>query len=220
MLQRIAKKLRGKFVVLDGPDGAGKTSCLDRLQTDLTTNGAEVVRAVDPGGTSVGAKIRQILLSGKDLETMDPRCETLLFMASRAQLVTEVIQPAVKAGHVVLCDRFISATMAYQGAVGVDPRQVCDLGRFAVGSTWPDLTIVLDVPAEVGLMRAGRLAAQTHGGEPDAMERRSLEFHGRVADTFRRLTDLYPAPVVLVDASGSQDQVYRAVLEAIADAGL
>lgn len=218
MLRQLADKLPGTFLVLDGPDGAGKTSRLDQLEAELTGAGAAVVRAVDPGGTAIGDKIRHILLEGKDLEAMDARCEALLFMASRAQLVAQVVRPALAAGKIVLCDRFISATMAYQGAVGIDPEQIRRLGEFAVGQTWPDLTVVLDVPAEIGLERAGRLARTSPASEPDAMERRSIEFHQRVAETFRQLPKLYPTPVVLVDAGGDEQQVHQALIEAIVHA--
>ncbi|MBN1346845.1 MAG: dTMP kinase [Phycisphaerae bacterium] len=213
-------KLRGKFIVFDGPDGCGKTTQLARLAEALSTSGATVVRARDPGGTKVGDRIRAILL-GDDLDHMDPRCETLLFMASRAQLVTEVIAPALRAGQTVLCDRFISSTCAYQGALGLDVDRVIRLGTEAVGETWPDLTCVLDLSAEAGLRRARHRAERANDGSTaDAMEARPLDFHRRVQELFCGLPGVYPKPVVVVEADGSIDEVFMRVIEALRHADL
>jgi dTMP kinase len=230
MLQSLGEKLVGKFVVLDGPDGSGKGTQLQMLESGLTGLGLGVVRAKDPGGTAIGSRIRELVL-GQDLTAMDIRCEALLFMASRAQLVAEVIRPALAEDRTVLCDRFISATFAYQGAAGLDMKQIRQLGDWAVGQTWPDVTVVLDVPAEVGLARVGR-ASRVQSRSPsagqytifedavsDAMERRPLSFHRRVREIFRQLPALYPRPVVLVDGTGSVQEVHRVVLEALAGAG-
>ncbi len=216
----------GKFIVVDGPDGAGKGTQLDRLETWIAAQGGRCRRARDPGGTVIGDRIRHVLL-GYDLSLMDPRCEALLFMASRAQLVGEVVRPALAAGQTVLCDRFISATCAYQVAAGTPRADVLALGRLAVDDTWPDLTIVLDVPPEVGFERTGRkphhvarrgTAGQIsmfEGATSDAMERRPLEFHRRVRDLFRELPTYYPRPVVVIDANRDVETVWGAVQEAV-----
>ncbi len=217
--------LSGKFIVIDGPDGAGKGTQLERLAAWIAAAGGQCVRARDPGGTAIGDRIRHVLLDF-DLAHMSPPCEALLFMASRAQLVTEVVRPALQAGHTVLCDRFISATCAYQVAAGYPRAEVLALGRHAVGDTWPDLTIVLDLPPEKGFARIGRKsggagraqAGQTSlfaGSAPDAMERRSLEFHRQVRALFRELPGVYPAPVVVLDAAREADVVFADLLEAL-----
>ena len=224
----IASKLASKFVVFDGPDGCGKTTQLARMEQHLTDAGLRVVRAHDPGGTEIGDRIRSVLLYN-DLSRMDVRCETFLFMASRAQLVSEVIKPALADGATVLCSRFISATYAYQGAAGYDTSRLHELGDWAVGDFWPDLTIVLDVPIEDGFERTGRGRPQRQGrsrnaeqdmlfndARPhDAMEARSLPFHRKVRKRFLSLPSVYPKPVVIVDGTGAPDEVHARVLEAV-----
>ncbi len=219
--------LAGKFIVVDGPDGSGKGTQLERLAAWIKKSGTPLRRVRDPGGTEIGDRIRHVLLDF-DLAKMSARCETLLFMASRAQLVAEKIRPALDAGQVVLCDRFISATYAYQGAAGFPYEEVIELGRLAVAGTWPDLTLVFDVPPEVGLERTGRGPAQNRrrkrkhspgqiplfeGSAPDAMERRPLEFHRRVRQGFLELPNAYPSPVVVIDAARDADTVFAAAQE-------
>lgn len=216
----------GKFIVIDGPDGAGKGTQVANLAGWIESAGGAYLCTRDPGGTAVGDRIRHVLLD-YDLSGMDATCETLLFMASRAQLVAEVVRPALAAGRTVICDRFISATCAYQVAAGFPPDKVLELGRQAVGDTWPHLTLVLDVPPEVGFERIGRTPSQAgrrraggqanlfEGTSPDAMERRPMEFHRRVRSFFRELPQVYPAPVVVVDAARGPEAVFAEIKEAV-----
>ena len=201
-------KLAGRFIVFDGPDGGGKSTQMARLAEKLRDWQLKVTVAVDPGGTEIGNRIRRILLD-YDLSKMNVRCETLLFMASRAQLVAEVINPARAAGHVVLCDRYISATCAYQGAAGHEIGQIINLGRIAVEHTWPDLTLIFNIPPDEGLKRLKR--------KPDAMEARSLEFHRKVHQIFCNLPSEYPGRVELIDGQGTQDEVFGRIMERLVD---
>lgn len=217
---------RGRFVVLDGLDGCGKSSQQRLLADTLRAEGVEVVTCRDPGGTVIGDRIRSVLLD-HDLSLMDVNCEALLFMASRAQLVGEIIRPALSAGKTVLCDRFVSSTCAYQGAAGYDPRRVVQLATFAIDGCWPDLTIVLDIEVEEGFRRTGKepkhvgknrkdigQPALFDGGLPaDAMEARPIEFHRRVREIFRDLPSFYPAPVEVIDGRGEPQDVHGRIRE-------
>ncbi len=229
------ESLAGKFIAFDGPDGCGKTTQRGLLARHLESQGLSVVTCKDPGGTLIGDRVRHILLD-YDLSEMDVRCETLLFMASRAQLVGELVEPALAQNKVVLCDRFVSATCAYQGAAGYDVRRIIDLAPFAVGNTWPDLTVILDVDVETGFARTGRRPSHTgknrkraagqhsmfDDARTDAMEARSIEFHRKVRQNFLSLehkqaprsTCDYPGLVTVIDTtrfSGPED-VHQEVL--------
>ncbi|MGD2108796.1 MAG: dTMP kinase [Phycisphaerae bacterium] len=229
---KLAEKFRGKFVVFDGVDGSGKSTQRDRVAEAFTAVGLPVQRCDDPGGTEVGDRIRAVLLE-HDLSTMDIKCETLLFMASRAQLVAEVIRPALEAHKTVLCSRFVSATCAYQGAAGDDPKRVLELAAFAIGDTWPDVTVLIDVDPKEGFGRTDRIpqhagknrekvARRTAGQrtlftdtQTDAMEARPLKFHREVRKIFLGVGDYYPTPVVVVDGSGDEETVHHRILEAL-----
>ncbi len=210
IMNEIAKKLAGKFIVLDGPDGSGKSTQIAMLADWLAGQGAEVIRVCDPGGTEVGEKIRSVLLD-RETGSVSPMCEVLLFMASRAQLIAERIRPALEAGKVVLCDRFISATIAYQGAVGIDHETIIKLGDTATGGLWPDLTIILDVPVETGAERIS--AGRSCPG--DRMETKGSAFHKSVRRIFGELGEYYPRPVEYVNAEKDADEVFAETLSVL-----
>ena len=219
------KKLPAKFIVLDGPDGCGKSIQLELLATHLRNHGVEVVQTTDPGGTKIGNQISRLLKYDAQ-GLMDVHTELMLFMASRAQLVAEIIRPALETHKTVLCDRFISSTCAYQGSSGYPVEKIIELGKFAVGDIWPDLTIIIDVPTEEGLRRTGRKPYQkTKVNHEDAnqgylfanvvvdrFDSRPLEYHRKVRNEFLRLAEYYPRIVKIVD--GSQRDI-KAVHEKI-----
>jgi len=173
---------KGKFIVFEGPDGSGKTTQVRQLASFLKKNGHEVLLTREPGGTRISERIRRLLLDRRRME-MTVHTELLLYMAARAQLVEEVIQPALAKGIMVLADRFVISSVVYQGiAGGLGIDQVLEIGQFATSGIEPDLTFFLDVPAEEGLQRGIR-----KGQKPDRMESKATAFHRKVQQGFKKL---------------------------------
>jgi len=200
-MSELADRLAGRFIVIDGPDGAGKSTQLRLLADLLRDQGAQVTETRDPGGTVIGDEIREILLDTAHGE-MTIGCEILLYMASRTQLMGEVIGPAVERNECVLCDRWVSSTIAYQVADGrATAEEIMDIYEIALKGTRPDLTIILDVPADVGLARIV--------GDHDRMEAKGPEFHRNVRELFVRQAAAAPKTMVVVDAAGSVEEVQR-----------
>ena len=209
--------MNGLLVVLEGPEGAGKTTQLRLLAEWLGARGRSVVAVREPGGTVVGDEIRRILLD--PASDIVPRAEALLFMASRAQLVEREIRPALARGDVVLVDRFFLATYAYQGVGrGLPEAELRAANATATQGLKPDLTLLMMLPVEDGLSRA------IQRGERDRMERAELAFHERVSHAFDSFaTDEWQAqhpevgPIALVDASGDRDVVFARVVATLHD---
>lgn len=199
---------RGCFLVLDGPEGAGKTTQVERLVRRLRDAGREATSVRDPGSTPVSERIREVLLDRR-LPEMDARTEVFLYMASRAEMVARIVRPALDVGLIVVCDRFVSSTVAYQGyAGGIDPELIWGLGRTACGGIEPNLTVILDLPVEEGLARARRLA------EPDRIEAKDQTFHEKVRQGFLSMAEARPDVFAVVDASQPPDAVAEAIWEA------
>jgi dTMP kinase len=186
------------FLSLDGLDGTGKSTQCRLLGDWLRTQGHEVTLCADPGGTAIGDVVRSLLLDHRGDMTL--ACEAFLFMASRAQLVAEVIQPALAKGQMVVSDRFLLANIVYQGhAGGLDPELLWAMGRLSTGGLEPDLTLVLDLPVEAAQARRNRPA--------DRMERRGVEFQERVRTGFLTEARKRPERICVVDASQSVEAV-------------
>ena len=209
--------MRGRFVTFEGPEGSGKTSQIRLLAAHLESRGVRVVLAREPGGTLTGETIRSILQHDAAGEPVTHEAELLLFEASRAQLVRRVIEPALEAGKWVVSDRFMDSTTAYQGyGRGIDLGAVSEINRFAVGTTVPDLTILLDLDVSAGIARLRRRNAAAGNGA-DRIEREALEFHERVRRGYLELARRYPDRIVTVDASRKPDQVAGDVLRIVAE---
>jgi len=198
----------GKFITFEGGEGCGKTTQIERVVTRLRADGRTVLVLREPGGTSVGEQIRHILQHSKQSIGMVPESELLLFCASRAQLVREIIQPALAEGKIVIADRFFDSTTVYQG-VGrkLNPAAVQFINEFAIGDCRPDLTLVIDLDPRVGLERA-------RGRELfDRMENQSLDFYDRVRQGYFALARQEPARIKILDGSQSLAAIEQQIWE-------
>jgi len=199
----------GRFVTLEGPEGSGKTVIAKRLAAALEARGTSVLLTREPGGTRLGERLREVLLSDAESQ-ISPRADALLFNAARAQLVGEVIGPALDAGQVVICARFADSTLAYQGyGAGVSLADLRALAEIATGGLQPDLTVLLDVAPEVGLRRKAEADRTRFEATFD------LDFHRRVRAGFLELAAAEPDRFVVVDSSRQIDVVFGDVLKVV-----
>lgn len=213
---------RGRFISLEGAEGAGKTTAMDCLRRALVARGLRVVTTREPGGTPFGEDVRKLLLARR-VDAAAPLAETLLVFAARAQNVAAVIEPALRRGDWVLCDRYTDSTFAYQcGGSGLETGVVSRLAELTHANCWPDLTIYLDVPPRLGLERAaartggeiGKDAGKTAVGDVDRFEAESLDFFERVRACYRQRAADHDR-IVTIDAGQGLSNVREALLAAV-----
>jgi len=206
----MAEELRkGLFITFEGPEGSGKSTHSRRLSGELSADGYDVLHTSEPGGTSLGEKIRDLLLQKKEI-SMGPYAELFLFEADRAQHVREVIRPGIESGKIVICDRFNTATFAYQGyGLGLDMGLVKTVDLAATEGLCPELTILLDIDVATGLQRAGA------GGEADRMETRGDDFHEKVRGGYLDMAEQDPARIKVIKVRDDKDQTYQLVKEEV-----
>jgi len=196
------------FITFEGIDGVGKSTQLDMLEKHLMAQGKEVVRTLEPGGTELGQEIRHLLLHRKG--DVAPRSEALLYAADRAHHVETKIKPALASGKVVLSDRYFDSSVAYQGAAReLDVQEVKDISLWAIDRLLPDLTVLLDLPAQEAMNRRGN-----KGTEPDRLEREQVEFFERARDEYLRMAN--EPRFLVVDANLSPEEIHSQVLERVA----
>lgn len=195
--------VKGKFITFEGSEGSGKSTQIELICRYLKRKRRRVLFLREPGATKIGEQIRRILLDVGSAGMSD-ECETLLYMAARAQLVHERITPALREGKIVLCDRFLDSTIAYQGyGNGVDIGWIRQFGRFATGGVTPDLTLFFDIDAKKGLGRISR--------PKDRIERRSVLYHNRVRAGYWTLARQEPKRIKLVKVNGSKEEIHLIV---------
>ena len=199
------------FITLEGPEGSGKTTAVEAAVKELEARGYQIVRTREPGGTPIAEQIRNVILD-KENTKMDPRTEALLYAASRRQHLVEKVWPALKEGKIVICDRYLDSSLAYQGgARGLGLDNILNVNMFATESTFPDLTLLFDITPEEGLKRIAANASR----EVNRLDLEKLDFHHKVRNTFLELAKRYPERYVIIDASKSREEVAKATLEAI-----
>lgn len=199
--------MRGKFITVEGTDGAGKSTQIELLVKYLQNNGFEVVVTREPGGTSISEKIREIILDVENSEMSDIT-EALLYAASRAQHISQKIKPAVEAGKVVICDRFVDSSIAYQGyARGLDMGLIEDVNMYAVDGMIPDATLFFDIKPEIGIARKKNVQSL------DRIEKEALDFHYKVYNGYKELLDKYPQRIKRIDAEKDVEEVHKQVVE-------
>lgn len=205
--------MRGKFISIEGGEGAGKSTQVKRLAAALEARGISAIVTREPGGSEGAEAIRDLLMQG-DVTRWSPHSEALLFAAARADHIEKRIQPALGSGSWVICDRFIDSSRAYQGvAGGIDDAAVLALHGFGSRGLLPDRTLVLEVPPEIGAARA----ASRDGAAADRFAARGADFHADVAAAFRRFAEAEPDRVRLIDASGNPEAVSAALMAEITD---
>ncbi|MDY3904343.1 MAG: dTMP kinase [Candidatus Enteromonas sp.] len=207
--------MMSKFITFEGGEGSGKSTVMKDVATRLTKEGYKLVLTREPGGTPIAEEIRNVILD-KDNTKMDPRTEALLYAASRRQHLVEKIWPALERGEIVLCDRYLDSSLAYQGgARGLGVDEVLSINMFATEGEYPDLTLLFDLEPEEGLKRIEK----NKGREVNRLDLEKLEFHKKVRDNFHALAKKYSTRYVVIDASKSlnevEDEVYKIIKETI-----
>jgi dTMP kinase len=204
--------MRGKFITLEGGEGTGKSTQAALLALRLASHKIRVQLTREPGGSPGAEIIRHVLLSGA-AKPLGPEAEAMLFAAARDDHVQQTILPALHAGKWVICDRFADSTRVYQGVVGaVDARLIKALERVSIGDLRPDLTLVLDVPAEVGMKRAG---GRRRGSNPDRFEAEDIGFHEKLRQAYLALADAEKDRCVVVDARAPKKTVAKRIWDAV-----
>lgn len=201
--------MEGIFITMEGPDGSGKTTQIELLKKYLEDKGYDIVITREPGGTDISEAIREIILNPKYKE-MSHMTELLLYASARAQLVNQVIKPALEAGKAVICDRFVESSAVYQGiGRGLGVETVYEVNNYALGSVKPKLTIFMDLDAKEGIKRKKNQA------ELDRMELEDLSFHERVVEGYRQLAGLYPERIVPINATLPIEQIHSMIVQEV-----
>ncbi|KMK74462.1 dTMP kinase [Alkalihalobacillus pseudalcaliphilus] len=203
--------LNGWFITVEGGEGAGKTTIVDKVEHFFKDHGFDVMRTREPGGIKIAEKIREVILDVTHTE-MDERTEALLYAAARRQHLIEKVLPALKEGKIVICDRFIDSSLAYQGiARGIGLEEVLAINEFAIEGCYPGLTLYFDVDPKVGLARISSDSER----EVNRLDKEKLDFHEKVKDGYDKVNHMYPERIQVINANHSIEDVFQQVMHAI-----
>ncbi len=202
---------KGLFITFEGPEGAGKTTIIEMLEKALKDKQYNVMKTREPGGIHIAEKIREVILNREHTE-MDERTEALLYAAARRQHLVEKVIPALESGRIVLCDRFIDSSLAYQGhARGIGIDEVFKINEFAISETMPDVTVYFDIPPEEGLRRI----SQHEEREVNRLDLENIQFHLRVQEGYILLQERFPERIKKINANQPIEQVFQDALDLI-----
>ena len=203
----------GLFITIEGPEGSGKTTVAKKVVEQLQNEGFKVLYTREPGGVGIAEKIRDIILDVNNTN-LDPRSEALLYAASRRQHLVEKVLPALNDGCIVICDRFVDSSLAYQGharKIGID--EIYDINMFAIDKYWPDITILLDIDPEIGLQRI----MKNRQDEVNRLDLEGLNFHNLVHEGYQIIKEKYASRITLVDGNQTPEVVFDSVYKIIKD---
>jgi len=199
-----------KFITIEGGEGSGKTSLIKLLVNDFKKLNIDTLTSREPGGSKIAEEIRQVILNVENTK-MDYMTEALLYAASRKQHLEEIIKPAINEGKLVICDRYIDSSLAYQGwARGLGIEKVYDINMYATEGFLPDLTLFIDIPAEVGLERI-----KSNNRDVDRLDLEKISFHHKVREGYLKIAEMYPERIVVIDGNKSLEEVYEDIKKVI-----
>lgn len=206
--------MKGKFITLEGCEGVGKSYQLRRLKEYLDNNNIEYFATREPGGSVISEKIREIILDGKNTQMTD-ECEALLYASARAQLLKEVIKPKLDNGELIICDRYIDSSFAYQAyARGLGYEFVANINSYAVQNFMPDVTLFLNLSPELAFKRKGGV------DKNDRLELSGMEFHNKVYNGYLELAKKFPNRFIMIDASGEKDATHKKIIDTLKEKGI
>ena len=201
----------GMFITLEGPEGSGKTTVAKKVVKELKQEGYKILYTREPGGVAIAEKIRDIILDVNNTN-LDARCEALLYAASRRQHLVEKVIPALEKDYIVICDRFIDSSLAYQGyARDIGIEEVYDINMFAINNCWPDITILLDIDPKIGLKRI----KNNRQDEVNRLDLENINFHNKVHQGYQLIKEKYANRFTLIDGNKSEDEVFNDVMKII-----
>lgn len=196
--------MRGIFITIEGPEGAGKSTIIEKLAAEMASKGVDLVLTREPGGIQISEQIRQVILDPNNT-AMDARTEALLYASARRQHLVEKVIPALERGAIVLCDRFIDSSLAYQGhARGLGIDEVLTINQFAIQDLMPDKTLYFDIQPEIGLKRI----AEHSGREVNRLDLEKIDFHHKVREGYKILLEKFPQRIISIDASAEMNIVF------------